>query len=132
MGKQPTAGRKTKEAIARAAASSSKQGKKKWTKGRVRDKVVNAVFFDEALYKRVSVDVPKMKLITVATLMDRFKLNGSLARVLIKHMVQKGAIKVVGQHHHAMYIYTTTAEKKQAAEVEQKKDTKAAGKKGKK
>ena len=87
MGKQPTAGRKTKEAIARAAASSSKQGKKKWTKGRVRDKVVNAVFFDEALYKRVTTDVPRMKLITVATLMDRFKINGSLARILIRHMV---------------------------------------------
>lgn len=93
MGKQPQAGKKTKDAIARAASSSSKQGKKKWTKGRVKDKANNAVFFDEPLYKRVLVDAPKMKLVTIATLVDKFKIGGSLARVLLKHLEAKGLVK---------------------------------------
>ena len=45
MGKQPTMGqKKSKDAIARAAASSRKGGKKKWSKGRVKDKLNLEVF----------------------------------------------------------------------------------------
>jgi small subunit ribosomal protein S25e len=97
MGKQPQAGKKTKDAIMKAASSSSKQGKKKWTKGRVKDKANNAVYFDETLYKRVLADTPKMKLITIPILVDKFKLNGSLARVLLKHLEEKAMIKAVGK-----------------------------------
>ena len=60
----------------KAAASSNKAGKKKWTKGKVKDKSNHAVYFDEASYKRLCDDVPKMKLITVATLIDKLKING--------------------------------------------------------
>ena len=79
------------------------------------------MFFDENLWKRVSTDVPKMRLITVATLMDKFKINGSLARTLIRHMLNNKTIKTVGEHHHSMYILTTTVEKKTAVETEQSK-----------
>ena len=51
------------------------------------------MFFDETLYKRVLVDVPKMKLVTIAALVDKFKINGSLARVLVRHLVEKQLIK---------------------------------------
>ena len=45
MGKQPTMGqKKSKEAIARAAAASRKGQKKKWSKGKVKDKMNLEVF----------------------------------------------------------------------------------------
>ena len=130
MGKQPAAGKKTKDAIMRAASSSSKQGKKKWTKGRVKDKANNAVFFDETLYKRVLADAPKMKLITIPSLVDKFKINGSLARVLLKHLEEKALVKPCGPQHAAFKIYTTTVEKKAVVEVAAK--DKNVQKKGKK
>ena len=129
MGKQPASGKKTKDAIMRAASSSSKQGKKKWTKGRVKDKANNAVFFDETLYKRVLADAPKMKLITIPALVDKFKINGSLARVLLKHLEEKALVKPIGVQHAAFKIYTTTVEKKAAAETAQKEKAPAKGKK---
>ena len=77
MGKQPAAGgKKTKEQIMKAAASAQKAGKKKWTKGKVKDKANHAVFFDETLYKRLIEETPKMKLITISTLIDKFKISG--------------------------------------------------------
>lgn len=62
----------------KAAASSSKQGKKKWTKGRVKDKKDNAVFFDADSYKKFCEEVPKMKMITYTNLVDKFKIAGFL------------------------------------------------------
>ena len=35
-----------------------------------------AVFFDDALYKRLVEETPKMKMITVATMIDKFKMCG--------------------------------------------------------
>lgn len=113
MGKQPAAGgKKTKEQIAKAAAASNKAGKKKWTKGKVKDKANHAVFFDDVLYKRIVDETPKMKLITVATLIDKFKMNGTLARQAIKHLTEKKLIKPVGDQSASFKLYTTTVEKK--------------------
>lgn len=45
MGKQPSMGqKKSKEAIARAAMASRKSAKKKWSKGKEKDKKDLAVF----------------------------------------------------------------------------------------
>ena len=50
MGKQPKMGqKKSKDAIARAAAASRKGLKKKWSKGRVKDKLVHEVFITQAM-----------------------------------------------------------------------------------
>ena len=52
MGKVPKeGGKKTKEAIAKAATS-KKGAKKKWTKGRVKDKVVHAVFVEKGALEK--------------------------------------------------------------------------------
>jgi len=37
-----------------------------------------------------------MKLITIPILVDKFKINGSLARVLVRHLDEKKIIKPVG------------------------------------
>lgn len=37
----------------------------------------------------------QIKVVTIATLSERFKMNGSLARAIIKDLVQNGTIKPV-------------------------------------
>ena len=51
MGKQPTMGqKKSKDAIARAAAASRKGQKKKWNKGKVKDKLNLNVLLTKAQF----------------------------------------------------------------------------------
>ena len=108
--------KKTKEQISKAATSSSKGGRKKWTKGRVKDKVNNAVFFDKALFDKMLIELGKMKLITVSTVMDKLKVTGSLARKAIRFCQTKDIVKPVGEQHHSQYVYTTAAAPKKADE----------------
>jgi len=46
-----------------------------------------------------------MKLITIATVSDRLKIQGSLARAAIKELVTKGTIKAVNYHSQSP-VYT--------------------------
>ena len=60
MGKQPVQGqKKSKDAIAKAA-SQTKAGVKKWTKGKAKEKADNAVFLDQAAYDRLISGIPKL------------------------------------------------------------------------
>ncbi|KAI5304578.1 40S ribosomal protein S25 [Ascosphaera pollenicola] len=79
--------------------------KKKWSKGKVKDKAQHAVVLDKAISDKLNKDVQSYRLITVATLVDRLKINGSLARIALADLEKRGVIKkVVG--HHALDIYT--------------------------
>merc|ERR1711991_1139253 len=93
----PPKPQKTKEAKAKAAAAGGKGRKKKWSKGKVRDKLNNAVVFDQATYDKLKKEVPTYKLVTPAVLSDRMKIRGSLAREAIKHLEKGGLIKPRGQ-----------------------------------
>ena len=53
------------------------------------------VLFDQQTYDRLMLDVPKMKLITPSVIVERFKVNGSLARKAITQLVNSKVIKVV-------------------------------------
>merc|ERR1712014_7865 len=109
MGKQPTMGqKKTKEAIAKAASASKKGGKKKWSKGKVKDKLNNKVFMDEATDKAMRKDVTNMSLITISTLSEKYKIIGSLARPLIKQFAAEGKIVPIGNQHSTLVMYTGT------------------------
>jgi len=79
-------------------AGGARKGKKKWSKGRVREKAQNMVLFDQPTYDRLLAEVPKMKLISPSVLVERFKVNGSLARAAIKDLVKKNLIKGVVVH----------------------------------
>merc|ERR1712085_152900 len=93
MGKQPVMGqKKTKEAIAKAANASKKGGKKKWSKGKVKDKLNNAVFMNEATDKAMRKDVTNMSLVTISTVCEKYKIIGSLARPMIKILAAEGKI----------------------------------------
>jgi len=81
-----------------AAAQASKGKKKKWSKGKQREKTNAMVLFDKDTYDRLYKEVPKMKVVTISNLSERLKLNGSLARAAIKELVGKGLLKVTYQH----------------------------------
>merc|ERR1712048_249292 len=92
--------KKTKEAIAKAAASAGSKGKKKkWSKAKSKEKLQNAVLFEEELYNKVVADVPKQRVITPSNLSEKYKLSGSLARKTIIHLHQKGLIRKVSKHN---------------------------------
>ena len=63
-----------------AAAQASKGKKKKWSKGKMREKAANQILFDKETYDRFYKEVPKMKCITIASVTERFKIGGALAR----------------------------------------------------
>ena len=71
----------------------------------VKDKAQHAVVLDKTTAERLNKDVQSYRLITVATLVDRLKINGSLARQALADLESKGTIKkVVG--HSKMNIYS--------------------------
>jgi len=91
--------------MAPTASAGGKKQKKKWSKGKVKDKAQHAVILDKATADKLNKDVQSYRLITVATLVDRLKINGSLARKALKDLEEKGQIKkVVG--HSKLSIYT--------------------------
>eukprot|EP00612_Vaucheria_litorea_P004193 CAMPEP_0171462536 /NCGR_PEP_ID=MMETSP0945-20130129/6534_1 /TAXON_ID=109269 /ORGANISM="Vaucheria litorea, Strain CCMP2940" /LENGTH=110 /DNA_ID=CAMNT_0011989081 /DNA_START=10 /DNA_END=339 /DNA_ORIENTATION=- len=102
---------KSKEAKARAAQSGGKGKKKKWSKEKNRDTLNNAVLFDEDHpHAKLEKEVPKMKLITIATVSERLRITGSLARVSIDELEAKGIIKrVVHTRNARIYTRATAA-----------------------
>merc|ERR1739845_276418 len=96
----------SKEAKMKAAMAGGRSKKKKWSKGKVKEKLANAVMFDKATYDKMLKEIPKAKLITPAVVSERLKVNGSVARLAIRHLEEKDLIEHVGDRHHAMMIYT--------------------------
>merc|ERR1712151_724374 len=96
---------KTKDQKAKAAMAGGKGKKKKWSKGKSRDKHNNKCLFDKETYDKFMKEVPTYKIITPAVVSDRLKIMGSLARKAMKEMESQGRIKAVVSHH-KMYIYT--------------------------
>ncbi|KAL8786541.1 MAG: hypothetical protein Q9195_008172 [Heterodermia aff. obscurata] len=96
--------------MAPAAASAGKKQKKKWSKGKVKDKANHAVVLDKSTSDKLYKDVQSYRLITVATLVDRLKINGSLARKALNDLEEKGLIKkVVGHSKLSIYTRAVTA-----------------------
>ena len=71
----------------------------------VKDKANHAVVLDKQTSDKLQKDVQSYRLITVATLVDRLKINGSLARKALNDLEENGQIKkVVG--HSKLSIYS--------------------------
>lgn len=79
--------------------------KKKWSKGKTRDKVDNKVLFSKEQWERFNSEVPKMKLITVSTVVEKLKISGGLARRALNEMAEEGTIKPI-KVCRAQRIYT--------------------------
>ncbi|KAG8218283.1 ribosomal protein S25 [Butyriboletus roseoflavus] len=96
--------------MAKAKAPPSSSGgkaakKKKWSKGKVKDKAQHSVICDKATYDRVMKEVPTWRFISQSILIERLKVNGSLARVAIRHLEKEALIKRI-VHHSGQLIYT--------------------------
>merc|ERR1711881_247738 len=96
---------KSKEAKMKAAMAGGRSKKKKWSKGKVKEKLANLVMFDKATYDRLLKEIPKAKLITPSVVSERLKVNGSVARAAIRHLEEKGLTAAVGEQHHTQMIY---------------------------
>lgn len=100
MGKQPSMGqKKSKEAIARAAAAARKGSKKKWSKGKVKEKRNYEVFVTPTLLKEMEKEMPKMRLITISLVVDRFKVVAPIARQVMRHFAEQGKILPLDAQH---------------------------------
>merc|ERR1719273_1937270 len=93
-----------------------KAKKKKWSKGKTRDKLNNLVLFDKNTYDKLYKEVPTYKLITPSIVSERLKVRGSLAKRALSEMSEKGIIKLVSAHR-SQIIYTRVT--KDSDEVEQ-------------
>merc|ERR1712083_171382 len=80
---------KSKEAKAKAAMSSSKGKKKKWSKGKVRDKLVNLALFDKVTFDKFNKEVPGYKIVTASIASERMKVRASLAKQALRHWPPK-------------------------------------------
>merc|ERR1711970_1285887 len=104
--KDPKAGAKAPaKAPKKKEGGGGKAKKKKWSKGKSRDKLNNLVLFDKATYDKLYKDVPSYKLITPSVVSERLKVRGSLARFALIELEEKGLIKLIAKHS-AQVIYT--------------------------
>lgn len=71
----------------------------------VKDKANHAVVLDKQTQDKLTKDVQSYRLITVAVLVDRLKINGSLARAALADLEEKGVIKKVVKHS-ALSVYS--------------------------
>merc|ERR1712137_265523 len=102
---------KAAKLLAAQSSSKSKGKKKKWSKGKLREKRNNNVVVNQALYDKICKEVPKkMKVITVYNMIENYKINGSVARRMIQEMVGKNTIRMVSRHN-SMVIYTRGGKK---------------------
>merc|ERR1712106_1172371 len=104
--KDPKAGAKAPaKAPKKKEGGGGKAKKKKWSKGKSRDKLSNLVLFDKGTYDKLYKEVPTYKLITPSIVSERLKVRGSLARRALLELAEKGLIKQVVAHR-SQFIYT--------------------------
>ena len=84
----------------------AKAKKKSWTKVKVKEKMNNAVILDQKLYERITKEAPKILVITVSEMVNKFKINGSVARKMIRDLHTKNLIRQVGDHNAAFTVYS--------------------------
>ena len=81
----------------------------------------------------MSTEIPKILVITRATICEKFKVNGSVARGIIRELASKGVIKRVGDASAKFDLFTGTQAKSIAQrEAEEKAAEEKAKNKGKK
>ena len=93
-------------------SSGGKAKKKKWSKGKTRDKLNNAILFDKPTYEKLYKEVPTFKLITPSVVSERLKVRASLARSALEELLEKGLIKEISRHR-AQRIYTRATNKEE-------------------
>ena len=88
---------------------SAKKTTKKWSKGKSRDPLQNAVMFDKVTLDKLEKEVPKYKLITPSIISDRLKISVALAGQGLIMLAKKKSIKLVSSSS-KFKIYTRAIE----------------------
>ena len=103
---------KGKEEVPKSTSQNTgKAKKKKWSKGKVKEKINNSVIIEKETYDRLFNEIPtKNKLITPSVVSDKLKISVSLARMAIKELEVKGVIKRVGEPNHTQMLYQRAAQ----------------------
>ena len=100
---------KVKAAEAPKKPSGSKKpaagGGKKWTTSKAKDKIVNNHTVNQNLFDRIFKDAPKMSLISISTMSDKFKIGGAIARQAMRDLAAKELIIRVGDHNASTPLY---------------------------
>jgi len=124
---------KAAKLLAATSSSKSKGKKKKWSKGKLREKKNHRVVFNKDIYNRFITEVPKkMKTITIYSLIDQYNINGSLARKGLRELLNKKLIiPVAPSGAFAVYTKHPDADKKEKKEKKEGGD-KEKGEKGEK
>ena len=65
--------------------SGGKAKKKKWSKGKTRDKLNNLVLFDKGTYDKLYKEVPTYKLITPSIVSERLKVSVLRFLIIVAH-----------------------------------------------
>nr|CCC89638.1 putative ribosomal protein S25 [Trypanosoma congolense IL3000] len=73
----------------------AKKAAKKWSKGRTREALQNAVMFDKDTMDKLVKEVPKYKVITPSIISDRLKISVSLAAKGLQHLCRQKLIQLV-------------------------------------
>merc|ERR1712033_162251 len=94
-----------KQPAKKKEGSGGGKAKKKWSKGKVRDKLNNLVLFDKQTYDKLNKEVPSYKLITPSVVSERLKVRVSLARKALRELAEKGLIRLVLKHSRQL-VYT--------------------------
>ena len=119
---------KAAKLLAAQSSSKSKGKKKKWSKGKLREKKAHATVFNKALFDKFIAEVPKKQVITIFNLVESYKINCSLARKGIRELVKRNLITgVVPSGTYCVYTKSAAA----AAAQEKAKAEKAAASAGK-
>lgn len=90
-------------------SGSGSKAKKKWSKGKSREQLDNAVMWDKATVDKLNSEVPKYKVITNSVVSDRLKISAALAHEGLKYLLRKKAIKLVSTSSQ-FRIYTRNIE----------------------
>mmetsp|Transcript_22065 Transcript_22065/g.29496 ORF Transcript_22065/g.29496 Transcript_22065/m.29496 type:complete len:93 (-) Transcript_22065:101-379(-) len=89
----------------------------------------NEVFLDQKRFDKICSEMPKILCLTRSSVMEKFKVNGTVARGLMKHLSASGEIKPVGDVCRTDFSLYTGRLAKSALEKKAEEEAAAAAKK---
>jgi small subunit ribosomal protein S25e len=72
-----------------------KKAKKKWSKGKTREALNNAILWEKPMIEKLKTEVPKYKVITPSIVSDRLKVSVALAGEGLRFLAKQGTIRLV-------------------------------------
>merc|ERR1711953_1460634 len=112
-----------------AKLKGAKTKKKTWTKTKVKDKLNNDVFLDQKRFDKIMQEMPKIPCLTRSVVMEKFKVNGSVARGVLRACAATGEIRPFGDVCDSKFDLYTGIKAKSALEKKAEEEAAAAAKK---